>query len=82
MCHVPRVPRANALAAAGRRREALEAVAEAEALDGAMAGRPFAPALARLRKALGGEEGHGEVQGEGQGHGGEEGVVPGAGAKA
>ncbi len=81
LCHVPRVPRANALAAAGRRREALAAVAEAEALDGAMAGKPFAAALARLRKALGGDEGQGEGQEEaGRGEGMP--AAAGAGAKA
>ncbi|GLI67774.1 hypothetical protein VaNZ11_012037 [Volvox africanus] len=44
--------RANALAAAGRCEEAIAALTEAEKRDEATAGRPFRPALARLRAHL------------------------------
>ncbi|KAG2422292.1 hypothetical protein HXX76_016143 [Chlamydomonas incerta] len=61
--------RANALAAAGRAAEALEAVAEAEARDADTPGRPFAAVLARLRVQLTGVAGGGDG-GEGAGGGG------------
>ncbi|KXZ43880.1 hypothetical protein GPECTOR_78g68 [Gonium pectorale] len=44
--------RANALAAVGRREEALEALAGAEERDRQTPGRPFQQALARLRQSL------------------------------